>query len=219
MRDLSSRLFVLVFFILAISSAAILAQTDEQKQVTPSQTEGPFYPDVLPKDTDNDLLVINDSKSTAQGKAVLLSGRVLAKNGKPIANAVVEIWQCDNGGVYLHSKSHDRPKYDTNFQGFGRCVTGPNGEYSFRTIKPVPYTFRTPHIHYIVKKNGKRLLTTQIYVKGEKLNQKDGIYTRLSPQARDAVTVDFVPAKGKSGELVANADMVLGVTPELIDND
>src|SRR5262245_12361563 len=72
---------------------------------TPAQTEGPFYPDRLPLDTDNDLLIINNSITPAVGEVTHLSGRILAANGSPIRNATVEIWQVDTRGAYLHSDS------------------------------------------------------------------------------------------------------------------
>ena len=105
----------------------------------PRQTEGPFYPDHLPLDTDNDLIIVNDSITPAVGTITHLSGKVLDVRGEPIRNALVEIWQVDNNGVYLHSGSGNRAKRDKNFQGFGRFLTGSSGEYYFRTIKPVPY--------------------------------------------------------------------------------
>src|SRR5262245_2026324 len=70
---------------------------------TPAQTEGPFYPDKLPLDTDNDLIVVNDSTTPAVGTIAWLSGRILDRRGEPVRNALVEIWQCDNNGAYLHS--------------------------------------------------------------------------------------------------------------------
>jgi protocatechuate 3,4-dioxygenase, beta subunit len=182
---------------------------------TPRQTEGPFYPDKLPLDTDNDLLVINDAATPSLGEVTYVSGRVLDAKGDPLRNAVVEIWQCDNNGAYLHSKTGNAEKKDKNFQGFGRFVTGSKGEYLFRTIKPVPYPGRAPHIHYKIKRGGKELLVTQLYIKGHAGNEKDGIWKNLKPgKERDSVTVDFSPLKGaKAGELAASFDIVLGVTP------
>ena len=182
---------------------------------TPRQTEGPFYPDKLPLDTDNDLLVINDATTPSLGEVTYVSGRILDAKGDPLRNAVVEIWQCDNNGAYLHSKTGNAEKKDKNFQGFGRFVTGSKGEYLFRTIKPVPYPGRAPHIHYKIKRGGKELLVTQLYIKGHAGNEKDGIWKNLKPgKERDSVTVDFSPLKGgKAGELAANFDVVLGVTP------
>ncbi|MBI3865614.1 MAG: intradiol ring-cleavage dioxygenase [Planctomycetia bacterium] len=183
---------------------------------TPAQTEGPFYPDKLPLDTDNDLLILNDSISAAVGMVTHLTGKILDSHGDPIRNAVVEIWQCDNNGAYLHTKSSNDEKRDRNFQGFGRFLTGSTGEYYFRTIKPVPYPGRTPHIHFQVKVKGKDKFTTQCYVKGEPGNERDGIYKSVRDEkARDSITVDFAPIKeSRIGEVAAKFNIVLGFTPE-----
>jgi protocatechuate 3,4-dioxygenase, beta subunit len=184
---------------------------------TPRQTEGPFYPDKLPLDTDNDLLVINDGITPAVGEVTYVSGRILGPDGAPIRNALVEIWQCDANGAYLHSGTGNADKQDKNFQGFGRFITGSDGRYLFRTIKPVPYPGRTPHIHYAVKMKGREKWTTQCYIKGHAGNAKDGIWSRIKDEKqRDAVTVDFAPlADAKAGELAATFDIVMGHTPEL----
>ena len=183
---------------------------------TPRQTEGPFYPDHLPLDTDNDLIILNDSLTPAVGEVSYVSGRILDARGEPVRGAVVEIWQCDNNGAYLHSRTGNADKRDKSFQGFGRFLTGASGEYLFRTIKPVPYTGRCPHIHYKIKAKGKELLTTQCYIKGHPGNERDGIYKSIRDEkARASVTVDFAPMPGaKAGELAARFDVVLGVTPE-----
>jgi protocatechuate 3,4-dioxygenase, beta subunit len=183
---------------------------------TPKQTEGPFYPDHLPLDTDNDLLVINDGITPAVGEISYVSGRILDAKGSPIRNAVVEIWQCDNNGAYLHSKTGNAEKRDKNFQGFGRFVTGSTGEYLFRTIKPVPYPGRAPHIHYAIKMKGRKELITQCYIEGHPGNEKDGVWKGIKdPKARKSVTVPFVPLKGsRAGELAARFDLVVGLTPE-----
>ena len=204
---------------LSIASLAAFAPRGafaQQLMETAETTEGPFYPDKLPLDTDNDLLVINDGITPGVGDVTYVSGRILDAKGDPIRNAVVEIWQCDNHGAYLHSGTSNANKRDKNFQGFGRFMTGSSGEYLFRTIKPVPYPGRTPHIHYKVKRAGKELLTTQCYIKGHPGNEKDGIWRNMKDEKqREAVTVDFAPLKGaKAGELAAKFDIVLGVTPE-----
>ena len=189
----------------------------EELTRTPAQMEGPFYPNKLPLDTDNDLLVINDGITPAVGEVTHLTGKILDAKGDPLKNAVVEIWQCDGNGVYLHTRDSDKnkDKQDKNFQGFGRFVTGSTGEYYFRTIKPVPYPGRTPHIHFKVKQGRKELLTTQLYVKGHTGNDKDFIWKGTKEgKPRDAITVDFDKVKGsKAGELSANFVIVLGVTP------
>jgi protocatechuate 3,4-dioxygenase beta subunit len=114
---------------LAFGSAALFAPGvfAEELLRTPAQTEGPFYPDKLPLDTDNDLIVINDSLTPSVGEITYVSGRILDARGNPIKNAAVEIWQCDNNGAYLHSGTGNADKKDRNFQGFGRFVTGASG--------------------------------------------------------------------------------------------
>src|SRR6266487_3669396 len=116
---------------------------------TPRQTEGPFYPDHLPLDTDNDLIIVNDSITPAVGEVTHLSGRILDSRGDPVRNALIEIWQADGDGSYIHSHGTNREtgKRDANFQGYGRFLTASSGEFYFRTIKPVAYPGRTPHIH------------------------------------------------------------------------
>lgn len=187
----------------------------EELARTARMTEGPFYPDKLPLDTDNDLLIINDGITPAVGEIAHVSGRLLSPAGEPIANALVEIWQCDNNGAYLHSGTSNRDKRDENFQGYGRFLTDRKGQYYFRTIKPVPYPGRTPHVHYMVKHPGGEDFTTQCYIKGHPQNERDFVLRGVGDQkARDLLCVDFVPIKeSKVGELAANFDIVLGYTP------
>jgi len=183
---------------------------------TPRLTEGPFYPDRLPLDTDNDLVIVNNSITPAVGEITHLTGRVLSTSGEPLRNVVVEIWQVDGRGVYLHSADSGRRQRDTNFQGFGRFTTNARGEYRFRTIKPVPYPGRTPHIHVIVKRGERRLLTTQLFINGHPQNRRDGIFRAIrDPFDRELVLVDFVPVRGsRIGELSARFDIVIGATPD-----
>ncbi len=181
---------------------------------TPAQGEGPFYPNKLPLDTDNDLLVINDSITPAVGEITHLGGRLTDVNGNPLRNAVVEIWQVDNNGVYIHSESGGRDQRDGNFQGFGRFMTGSTGEYYFRTIKPVPYPGRPPHIHFKVKRKGRSDFTTQLYVKGSAGIERDGLFRRANRAMAHQLIVDFQPLKdSRLGELSARFDIVLGTTP------
>ncbi len=203
---------------LAFTSALFVAPGVFAEELirTPSQTEGPFYPNHLPLDTDNDLIILNDSLTPAIGEVTWLSGRILDATGNPIRNATVEIWQCDAKGVYLHQGSDNSAKRDANFQGFGRFLTGSSGEYLFRTIKPVPYPGRTPHIHFAVKFKGHDKFTTQCYIKGNPQNDRDGVLRGIrDAKVRESVIVPFAPVKNsKAGELAAKFDIVMGFTPE-----
>lgn len=185
---------------------------------TPAQTEGPFYPDRMPLDTDNDLLVINDDITPAVGEITHLSGRILDARGEPIRSAVVEIWQVDHNGSYLHSKGanpQNGSARDSHFQGFGRFLTGSTGEYYFRTIKPVPYPGRTPHIHVAIKIKGREKFTTQCYIKGEPKNSADGVLADIrDPKQKASVIIPFTAIPGsRIGELRAKFDIVMGYTP------
>ncbi len=187
-----------------------------EELLTPPMTEGPFYPDKLPLDTDNDLLILNDAITPAVGEITHLTGKVMDQKGNPVRNARVEIWQVDGRGVYLHSKGGDRDKLDKNFQGFGRFTTGLKGEYYFRTVKPVPYPGRTPHIHFAVYVKNKRVLATQCLINGHAMNERDGLLRRIKdPELQKKLLVDFnALANSKIGELTANFDIVIGATPD-----
>jgi protocatechuate 3,4-dioxygenase beta subunit len=190
----------------------------EELTRTPAQTEGPFYPDHMPLDTDNDLIVVNDAITPAVGTITHLTGRVLDSKGDPIRNAMVEIWQVDNNGSYFHSKGANPEKNgdrDANFQGFGRFLTGSSGEYYFRTIKPVPYPGRTPHIHFAIKMKGREKYTTQCYIKGEPRNAVDGVLNDIrDAKQKSSVIIPFAPIKdSRIGEVAAKFDIVMGFTP------
>jgi len=191
------------------------AFAEELSRKTASVEEGPFYPPKLPLDTDNDLIIVNDSITPAVGEVTHLSGRLLDAKGDPIRNATVEIWSTDHDGVYLADRGN-QARYDSHFQGFGRFLTSSTGEYYFRTLKPVRYPGRqAPHIHFKVKMKGQREWTTQLFIKGHPGNAQDGVYNRIGDQAaRDSVTVDFAPLNdSRIGELAARFDLFLGATP------
>src|SRR5438045_7083639 len=118
---------------LALGTTALTARGAFAEELTrtrtPTTNEGPYYPKKLPLDTDNDLLIVNDAITPAVGEVTHLSGRILDGSGNPVRNALVEIWQCDQHGAYLHSGTGNRENRDKNFQGFGRFMTGSTGEY------------------------------------------------------------------------------------------
>ncbi|MBA3314399.1 MAG: protocatechuate 3,4-dioxygenase [Planctomycetota bacterium] len=191
----------------------------EELARTPAMTEGPFYPDKLPLDTDNDLIILSDSLTPAVGEITQLTGRVLDATGAPIKDALIEIWQCDANAVYLHTSDSSRKQsqQDKHFQGYGTFETASDGGFRFRTIKPVPYPGRpSPHIHYKITRGGRELLTSQIFIEGHEGNRTDGVFAGLrDPLDRALCSTEFKPiADSKSGELAAKFDIVVGRTPD-----
>jgi len=202
---------------LAAATLTVPGAFAEELMRTAPVEEGPFYPTRLPLDTDNDLLIVNDSITPAVGEITHLGGRLLDAGGSPIRNAVVEIWQVDHTGIYLEQRTAQQAPFDANFQGFGRFLTGSSGEYYFRTIKPVRYPGRqAPHVHFKIKMKGREPWTTQLFIKGFPGNLRDGVYGRIGDaKARETVTVPIVPVAGsRIGELAAKFDIVLGFTAE-----
>ena len=165
---------------------------------TPSATEGPYYPtgEMRFADADNNLVRITGVVREAGGEVMILKGRVLDSAGAPVEGARVEIWQCDMNGIYLHTSDRSRGGYDDAFQGFGHVVTGADGVYAFRTIKPAVYPGRTPHIHVKAFAAG-RELTTQFYLADHPLNASDFLYRRMSSVQQEMVTMRF--ADGPDG--------------------
>lgn len=166
------------------------ARAQETRRLTPSQTEGPFYPVALPADSDADLLAHGALRYT-QGQPAWLEGMVIDAAGRALSGAMVEIWQCDQQGRYHHPG--DGGRADPAFQGFGRAVVGSEGSYRFRTIRPAHYAGRTPHIHVKVRLARRELLTTQLYAEGDPHNAGDGLWHGLSPADRAALTRPFAP--------------------------
>lgn len=161
---------------------------------TPPQTQGPFYPDTLPLDQDNDLTRIAGKPGEAQGEFTELGGRVLDTSGMPLDGIRVEIWQCNAFGRYHHPRDNRAVSLDPHFQGYGSFITGANGGYRFRTIKPVAYPGRTPHIHFALSGPGIRPLVTQLYVQGEPGNRDDFVLNSIrDPLAREKLVVAFEP--------------------------
>jgi protocatechuate 3,4-dioxygenase, beta subunit len=156
---------------------------------TPRQTEGPFYPVAFPADTDFDLLRTG-AAAYGKGQPAWVTGTVTDTRGTPLAGGVIEIWQCDHDGKYHHPG--DGGKADPAFQGFGKVTLGKDGSYRFRTLKPAPYSGRTPHIHVKVKLDGQELLTTQFYVQGDPGNARDGLWRRLGEDGQAALTRPFI---------------------------
>jgi protocatechuate 3,4-dioxygenase beta subunit len=184
------------------------AQAAMPRRATPAQTEGPFYPVRMPADADADLLR-NGALRYTRGQPVWLDGTVQDLAGRPVRGAQVEIWQCDEQGHYAHPGDGDRQ--DPAFQGFGRVTVAADGSYRFRTIRPAPYTGRTPHIHVKVFAPSGRRLTTQMYIAGDPGNERDSLFRGIPPRLREQVLLKLEPANGvEPGALAGSLDIVLG---------
>jgi len=180
---------------------------------TPEQTPGPFYPLSFPPDADNDLVQIAGHAGSAKGTVTYVTGRVLDEGGHTISGARVEIWQCDANGRYHYvNDGRSGPPRDENFQGYGQTLTDAGGGYRFRTIRPVPYPGRTPHIHFAVSGAGFSRFVTQMYVAGEPLNQRDGVLMSVRDAvARARLIVPLRPApEAEANALTGTFDIVLG---------
>jgi len=173
---------------------------------TPEQTAGPFYPSVVPEDRDADLVVVKGRTAHAQGTMLYLSGRVTDTNGAPAVDALVEIWQADNFGRYLAPKDGGPGPRDPNFQGYGQVKTDAAGAYRFRTIRPVPYASRPPHVHFQITHVRLRPLVTQMYVVGEPGQEDPAAFG--GQRVREALSVALQPAS-EAGALAARFDIVL----------
>lgn len=180
---------------------------------TPAQTEGPFYPAGFPADMDNDLVQVRGASARAMGQVLHLEGRVIGIDGGGRPGALVEIWQCDAQGIYDHPGQRGRERRDAAFQGYGRMIVDAQGRYSFRTLKPVAYPGRTPHIHLKVSTGDGRRLTSQFYVAGDPQNERDGIYRAAArqPGQRERIEMKLEAANGvEAGALAATMDIVIG---------
>jgi protocatechuate 3,4-dioxygenase beta subunit len=166
--------------------------------LTPPQTKGPFYPESGINEDETDLTRVPGSTTRAKGDVVRIVGKVVGADCNPIAGANVEIWQACASGRYNHSKDpNTSAALDRNFRYWGETSTDADGEYSFTTIIPGAYPadtnwWRPPHVHFRVSKVGYKELITQMYFKGQALNDKDLILQDLSREEQERVVVEFV---------------------------
>lgn len=163
-------------------------------RATPSQSLGPFYPrhaSERPRQTDADLLAFDGERLLSRGSPLFLACRVLDRRGSPIVQAEVEIWQCDANAVYHHPAGGAESERDPHFQGYGRALTEADGRVHFRTIRPVAYPGRTPHIHVRIAPRGGGVLATQLYLPDEPGNARDFLFSRLSRDEQAALTLEL----------------------------
>jgi protocatechuate 3,4-dioxygenase beta subunit len=206
-------------------AAPAILRAQEPPPPTPAtafQMEGPFYPyDDKPTDQDADLVRVTGVDAQAVGQVTHLTGAVWDQFGGPLAGALIEIWQCDHTGRYLHrdDPNTDRPR-DPGFQGYGKALTDAQGAFRFRTIKPVSYAaiidgaqiWRAPHIHAAVSTRGVRRLTTQLYVAGEPTNDADIVLRHTTPTERQGLIRPYAPGTGAEGNaLAAHYDLIVAI--------
>jgi len=205
-RRTLSHLLAMLAFVAFPSLRSAAAQTRAALEPTPRDAEGPFYPTRIPSEADADLTRVAGRTSPAKGTPLELSGRVLGRDGKPLAGAKVELWQCDALGRY-HHVGGDPAALDENFQGYGVVTTDADGRYAFRTIRPVPYGSRPPHLHFKLAHVNAQPLTTQLYPHGESAER--GVGFGLS--GRDTRSrLEFAMNAGREpGSLAATYDFVL----------
>jgi protocatechuate 3,4-dioxygenase beta subunit len=188
---------VLLRAALSLGVAGIVGQVaaaDSALRPTPANALGPFYPPRKPADS-----------------ILYVTGRVVDTKGKPLDNAELELWQANAFGRYIHPADTDASgALDPNFQGYGRLRADADGNYRIKTIKPPPYSGRTPHIHFNVASAG-TTLTTQMFFEGEPLNERDFLYRYLGRDDRRASTgrpADRTPAM-EPDALAVTWDIVL----------
>lgn len=197
---------------LAAGSAALAGRAAAAAlAATPPVSLGPFYPDVKPADSDADLTIVAGHAKRATGTSLYVSGQVLDVGGRPLAAAEIEVWQANAFGRYHHPRDGEHSgALDPDFQGYGRLLTDSEGRYRFKTIKPPPYSGRTPHIHFNVA-SGRTRLTTQMFFEGDKGNERDFLYRNLGANERRASTGRWSDraAGMESDAVVAVWDIVL----------
>lgn len=195
----------------ATEAAPALATLDMSQVVfTPSQAEGPYYPLGKPDDRDNNLVQVAGAAGQAQGETLLLAGKLYDAAGAPVAGAVIEIWQTDAAGIYLHPNDPGLANRDPNFQGYGEAVTAADGSYWFLTLLPGTYENRPRHIHVKVKMNGQELLTTQFYFAEDVLTSGDAL-ARGAGDALAALLVEVTAETDDAGNplLLGQRDVIL----------
>ncbi|MBI3157316.1 MAG: intradiol ring-cleavage dioxygenase [Burkholderiales bacterium] len=172
-------------------------------RVLPGMTDGPFYPSRRWRDAgpfaaggwDADLTRVATHAAPARGEHLALALQVVDRDGRVVDGAEVEIWQCDALAAYRHPRQPaDEGGFDPGFQGFGAATTAGDGLVRLRTIRPVPYPGRTPHIHVKLRHASFGEVGSQLFVDGDPGNAGDFLWRRLDEEARRALAMRLQPA-------------------------
>ncbi len=182
-------------------STALRSPTKPLVPLTQSLSEitGPVYGQESVGPLDADLTKNGARTGEPLGERIIVTGQVLDEDGRPVPDTLIEVWQANSAGRYVHAADqHDAP-LDPNFFGGGRCATNAQGWYAFRTIKPGAYpwgnhlnAWRPNHIHFSLFGPGfATRLITQMYFPGDPLLELDPIFLATPEAARDRLVADF----------------------------
>lgn len=185
---------------------------------TPYQVNGPFFP-VAINDYDWDMTHVPGRRNRAEGEVIEVRGRVLDAECKPLRGAIIDVWQANAKGRYLHPRDPNPEPLDPNFEGYAHLYTGEDGTWRIRTIVPGAYPVapgwvRPPHLHFKVHPATAPSITTQMYFAGHELNEKDNLYLGTPPEARGMITVAFDETTA-DGVRVGTFDLHVEKGPEL----
>lgn len=189
-----------------LAATAALPALASSRRALVEMTDGPFYPPRAWRerwsDWDADLTRVQRGGQvlTARGELLGLEAVVADTQGRIVDGAELEIWQCDALAAYRHPDVAQEPgRFDPGFQGFGNSVSDSRGAVRMRSIKPVPYPGRTPHIHLKLRHVSFGELTTQLFIAGDPGNARDGLWRRVAEAARPALEMQLLPAPADSG--------------------
>jgi protocatechuate 3,4-dioxygenase beta subunit len=200
--DISRRYFLNASVAAAVVTLLPTSSIAKEYKATAKQIEGPFFPRHKQADKNADMTQVDKHNGHAVGEVLYVSGRVLDTNGNPVKGAIIDIWQADRNGRYLHDDAPESSPLDPNFQYWAQLKTDDEGNYRVKTIKPGKYPamddwVRPPHIHFKVARRGLKELTTQMYFANEPLNDIDKLYLATPENDRHSIVVEFENGKGQ----------------------
>ena len=208
-QHLSRREVLRVALISGAALAAPRLALAEKCRETPLQDEGPFYLNGYDRTRSvphtNDLTVVPGATGLPEGEIIHVTGRVTDEECRPLKGAVVEIWQANAKGRYVHVADPNPAPKDPNFLGFGEAIADENGMYSFKTIKPGAYPvpggwIRPPHLHFKAYGGFFHMMVTQMYFAGEKYNRDDFLLNSIPRAARTRLIVEPSRRSGTGAE-------------------
>ena len=206
--NLSRRGFLGLSSVIVASTLLPTTSIAEAFKETAKQVEGPYYPIHKQADKNADMTQVDGHNGRASGEVLKITGRVLDTDGSPVTGAIIDVWQADQNGRYLHDDAPKSSPLDPNFQYWAQIKTAEDGSYGIKTIKPGKYPVmddwvRPPHIHFKIARRGLRELTTQMYFANEPLNQIDRLYLEAPEYERNSIVVEFDNGKGRFGIVLA----------------